>query len=189
MKSFFSHSGKPVLILLIITSVSFILYEYSIFLSPQWLHKWIAGISGVSLFLCIGFGALYVYTSSYKQGASLAEKIIASYTVPLLWATKEVIRVSVAFTFFESLYFYFSPLIIGVFFGVISEMGLAELICRKKYQNRGAQNRINLIIPLCAFIGGLSVVVFILAWGKGEYTFYIFLRGFRALFGPGQGVD
>ncbi|MEA3223769.1 MAG: hypothetical protein U9P49_11480 [Thermodesulfobacteriota bacterium] len=189
MKLFFSHSWKPILILLIITSVSFVLYEYSIFLSPQWLHKWIAGISGFILFLCIGFGALYVYTYSYKQGASLAEKIIASYGVPFLWAVKEVIRISVAFTIFESLYFYCSPLITGVFFGVLSEIGFVELICRKKYPSKRSQTKANPIIPLCAFIGGLSVVVFILAWGKGEYTFYIFLRGFRALFGPGQGVE
>lgn len=189
MKEYFSRSGKPVLILFIITSFSFILYEYSILLRPQWLHRWMAGISGFILFLCIGFGALYVYTSSCKGGAPLTERVIASYAVPFLWATKEVIRVSVAFTFLESLYFYFAPLTIGVFFGVLSEMGLAELICRKKHPGQSAQTGRSPIIPLCALIGGFSLLVFMLAWGKGEYTFYIFLRGFRALFGPGQGVE
>ncbi len=189
MKFSFLHLEKSVFILFIITSVSFILYKYSIFLNPQWLYEWTAGISGICLFLCIGFGALYVYISLYREGASLTRKIIASYTVPLLWATKEVIRVYVAFTFFESLYFYLSPLIIGVFCGVISEMGLAELICRKMYQSQGTQANKSPVIPVCAFIGGLSVIVFIFAWGNGENTFYIFLRGFSALFGSGQGVE
>ncbi len=189
VESFFSHSRKPVLILLLVSSASLLLYEYSIYMPAPWLHQWMSGISGMILFVCIGFGAFFVYLYSCKQGASPAERILASFVVPFFWATKEVIRVSVAFTFLESLYFYFSPLTISVFFGVVSEMGLADLVCRRRCPHRIALRQDHSLLPLVAFFGGLAVVVFILAWGKGEYTFYLFLRGFRALFGPGQGLE
>ncbi len=175
---------SPVLIIFFVMALSFIIYNLAWRLESDAIHRPIAFISGITLFLSVALGTLFVYPMAYFRGASLIERIIASLINPLIWSTKEVIRVTASYTVMESLYFYLNPLIIAVIFAAISEMGLSEIICRK----RGGAAKPFAVPAVLSLLVGLFVVVFLFAWGQGEHSFYIFLEGFRRLFGPGIGV-
>jgi len=187
-KSFSRRFLSPVLAVFVLMAVSFIVYDYAPHITNHMLHQVSAGIAGFVLFLCIWFGTFYVYIASYNRGASLRERVFASLINPFIFATKEVIRVSESFTLLESLYFYLSLLSIGVFCVSIAEMGLSEILLRWRRKKQGENIRIISVPALLCFLAGISIVAFVFAWGQGEYSFYIFLRGFRKLFGPGIGV-
>lgn len=186
--SFLKRFVMPVAIVFSVMAISFIIYNTSLWLKSETLHYYIATIAGVILFLSIAFGTFFVYTMAYRRGASLTERIVASCLNPFIWATKEVIRITASFTLLESIYFYFGPLQVWLFFAVISEIGLSELLCRRGFKKRGGDIKAFSIPAFVTFILGLFMVIFLFAWGEGVYYFYIFIEIFRRFFGPGVGV-
>ncbi|MCJ7771899.1 MAG: hypothetical protein MUP22_02070 [Desulfobacterales bacterium] len=145
--------------------------------------------SGALLFISITFSPLLVYPLAYFRGASLTERMTASLIIPFLWATKECFRLLTSFTFLESLYYYFNPLSLWLFCGVFAQMGLLEMICRKKLKNRGEKIKAMHPVALAVFFISLFLVVFLYAWGQGENIYVIFLVWFRKFFGPGVGIQ
>jgi len=186
--SFLKRIIVPVIVPVIWMAVSFAAYEMAPKVGNHTLHQTIAGVSGVIFFICVWLGVLFVYTLAYSRKASVIERIVACLIIPFLYATKEVLRITVSYTILESIYFYLSPLALGVFFVAISEMGLSEIIMRSTRKKQGETIQVFPLPAVASFLVGLSMVVFIFAWGKGENTFYVFLQGFRILFGPGIGV-
>jgi len=186
--SFAKRFLMPVSTLFIIAALCFVAYEIAPKLGSYALHQVAAGVAGFVFFLCVWFGTLFVYPVSYFRGASTTERIVASLIIPFLYATKEVLRISMAFTLLESLYFYLSVLSMGVYFAAMAEMGLSEMIVRRIRKKRGEAIRVFPLPAILCLVLGISTVVFVFAWGNGEYTFYVFLQGFRKLFGSGIGV-
>ena len=184
-KDFRERILYPVGVLAIVMLTSWAAYNLSWRLDNQALHQTIASVSGVILFISITFGALFVYPMTYFRGASLQERVLASYITPLLWATKESIRLYISYSIAECLYYYFNPLNIWLFLGVVAEMGLAEILCRCVRARRGEQIRVMGAGPIGAFVIGLLLVILIFAWGQGENVYVGFLSGYRVLFGSG----
>jgi len=175
----------PVAILLVVMVASWIAYNLSWRLDNRVLQQVIASLSGILLFISVTFGALFVYPVTYFRGASLKERVLASYITPLLWATKESIRLYVSFSIAECLYYYFNPLNIWLFLGIVAQMGLAEILCRWIRVRRGEEIKILGAGPLAAFVIGLFLVIFMFTWGQGENAYVGFLSGYRILFGSG----
>ena len=144
-----------------------------------------AGIFGATYFLSIAFGALYVCATAYVRGASLSERVLASFITPLAWMTKEVLVLTASHPFSECLYWYFNPLNLWLAFLVLFEMGAATLIVRAVWRRRGEAVRIVTAAPVAAMSASLFFIVFLFAWGKGENVYVIFLEGYRFLFGSG----
>jgi hypothetical protein len=178
----------PVATLFFAAAVCFLVYEIASELGSYALHQVAAAIAGFGFFLCVWCGTLFVYPATYLRGATLSERIAASLIIPFLYATKEVLRISAAFTLLESLYFYLSVLSVGVYLVAAAEMGVAEMLVRTIRKKRGEVVRVFPLPAVMAVVLGISGVVFVFAWGRGEYTFYVFLQGFRKLFGPGIGL-
>jgi hypothetical protein len=94
-----------------------------------------------------------------------------------------------SFTLLESAYYYLNPLNIWLAFGVIAEMALAEMLCRQRRRRQGTAIRVLHPTAVAVFLISLFLVVSLYAWGEGENVYVLFLEGYRALFGPGAGVQ
>ena len=179
----------PVMTVFLIATASWMSYNLAWRIGNNFIHQALAGLSGTLLFISITFSPLLVYPLAYFKGASLTERVTASLIIPFLWATKECFRLLTSFTLLESLYYYFNPLSLWLFCGVFAQMGLLEMICRKKLKHQG--EKIKVIHPLAGavFFISLFMVVFLYAWGQGENIYVLFLAWFRRLFGPGVGIQ
>ena len=102
-QKFLKRFISPVLIVFFVMVLSFIIYNLAWRLESDAIHRPIAFISGITLFLSVALGTFVVYPMAYFRGASLIERIIASLINPFLWATKEIIRVTASYTVTESL--------------------------------------------------------------------------------------
>jgi len=173
----------PVFIVFLIMSLSWALYNMAWRIGVPSVHQTLASITGTSLFLSVTFGTLFIYPVAYLRGAPLRERILASLINPFLWATKEVLRLLVSFSFSESLYYYLNPLNIWLLCGLVAQMGIAELSCRYLLKRRGEAVRVVTFGPLSAVFIGLFLVITLFAWGQGENVYVLFLEGYRKIFG------
>jgi hypothetical protein len=179
---------SPVLAVFVVMTVSWLGYNLAWRLESITLHRVLASVSGVLLFLSVALGALAVYWMAYFRGASLKERITASLINPFLWATKECIRLSVAFSFLECVYYYVNPLNVWLAFLVTAEMALAEILCRQRRRSQGADIPVLHPAAVTILLISLSLFVSLYLWGEGENVYAKFLEGYRAFFGPGTGV-
>jgi len=181
-KGFSKRFIVPVVIVFAVMAVSFVVYNASPRIDNHFLHQLTASVSAILLFLSIGFGVFFVYPFARFRGSGPWERIIASLVNPFLWATKEVVRVTATYTVAEALYFYLNPLVVSIFAGAVFEMGVAEILCRRAMKRRGEDVKV-FSAPAAAAVIGLGVTGFILAWGLGVHSFYIFIEGYKAIFG------
>lgn len=179
---------RPVLCVFLVMTGSWVAYNLAWRLESVSLHEVLASLSGSLLFLSVALGTLVVYPMACFRGASLGERVAASLVNPFLWATKECVRLSVSFSFFECVYYYGNPLNIWLLLAVVSEMAVAEMCCRQRRRNRGADISVLHPTALAALLISLSLFAGIYLWGEGENMYAIFLEGYRVLFGPGTGV-
>jgi hypothetical protein len=181
--SFFHRAIKPAGMVFLAMAVSLSLYKLSAQVEGRLLHGLLSSVFAVTLFLSIGFGALFVYPFAYFRGAGIAERILASLFTPLLWAVKEIVRVNEYFTVGESLYYGLNSLILLTFFGTFGLMGICEVLCRLIARRRGARvRRILSPIPVAAIVVSLFALWVLLIWGMGVHWFYIYMEGYKALF-------
>ena len=175
----------PVSFLFVVMSASWAVYTVAWRIDHRILHQTLAAISGTILFLSVTFGALFIYPKTYFRGASLRERIAACLVNPLIWMTKENIRLYISYSFAESLYYYLNPLNVWLLLGIVSQMGLAEIFCRWRLARRGEETKILSPGALAAFVFGLLMAISFFAWGEGEGAYVIFLSGYRRIFGSG----
>jgi len=169
-------------------SISWICYNLSWRLENETIHLLLADISGTLLFLSITFGTVVVYSMVCFRGGSLLEKVIASFVNPLIWVIKEFFRMLTSFSITESLYFSLNPLVIWLILGIIAQMGLLEIICRWRQKKGGDDIKVFSFPAFMAFFIGLSLVIILYAWGRGENVFSFYLEMYRMFFGAGVGI-
>ncbi len=184
-QSFTRRFLLPVSLLFATMSVSWAIYNIAWRIDNRILHQTLAAISGTLLFLSVTFGALFIYPATYFRGASLKERIAACLVNPLIWMTKENLRLYISFSFAESMYYYLNPLNVWLLLGVVAQMGLAETLCRWRAARRKEETKILSPGALAAFVFGLLMAILFFAWGQGEGAYVIFLSGYRKIFGSG----
>jgi len=184
-QSFIKRVVVPAAIVFAVMAVSFIAYNTAWHIKVEFIHKLVVNIAAVVLFLCVGFSPFAVYTMSYFRGATFRERVLATLINPAAWAIKEVVRVTATFSIGESIYFLFNPLIISLFAAVIAQVGLLEMLCRRSLKKRGENVEVFSVPSLAAIIAGLSIFVINLAWEQGVHSFYLFMEGYKLLFGFG----
>ncbi len=185
---FFTRLVSPVLLVFIFTAVSWSIYMLSPEIPNYSLYQIVAVVSGIVLFISLGFGALYVYYFAHVRGARPVERIIAALISPVIWMTKEVVVIATVYTIPEALYYYLNPVNLLLLAAVVAEMGMAELLARRALKKRGAVKHVFTFAAVSAVVLGIGWVVSMFAWGLGVHHFYIFQEGFKALFGYGAGL-
>lgn len=176
---------KPAGLLSVFMLASWIVYNLAWRLDSRLVHQALAAISGTALFLSVTLGAFYVYPAAYFRGATPAERILVTFATPFLWAMKECVRLYVSFSLAECVYYLLNPLSIALFFWVVAQMGLVEMLCRRRLARSGEQIGMVSAGSLAAVIVGVSLVIALFTVGKGESAYVIFLAGYRNIFGSG----
>jgi hypothetical protein len=138
--------------------------------------------------LSIFFSGPIVYGALWLRGASLKERILGAYLVPLAWVFKEIWRVSEFFTLGEAFYYALSPLPFGVLTHQIGYLCLVEMLCRSRKKRRDPSTRILSPGPIVGLGVFILVVYLTLFWGvpaesPGTKWFYLYQEGYKALFG------
>ncbi|MBN2224702.1 MAG: hypothetical protein JW765_08535 [Deltaproteobacteria bacterium] len=180
---------SPVFLIFVIMSISWGVYNLAWRLGNVTVHHLLADIFGTLLFLSVTFGTCVVYPMAFLRGASLPERVLASLVNPLIWATKECIRMFGAFSLTESLYYYCNPLNIWLLLGIIAQMSIIEMILRHRRKKAGENIRVFSIPVVAAFVISMALVVGLYAWGRGENIFSSYLVFYKTLFGPGVGLS
>jgi len=181
-ESFFIRTFRPTAIAFAVMAGSYLGYQYSPQISHHFLHQAVANICAVLLFLSIGFSVYVVYPLSFWGGGPLSERAAFSLLNPVIWSVKEMFRVGQVFSATEALYFFLNPLNVGLYCFVAGGMGLCEILCRRSARKRGEHVKVFTPLSLFALVGGFGLAVFILTWGLGVHSFYIFQEGYKALF-------
>jgi hypothetical protein len=178
----------PVLLVFIVMSVSWGVYNLAWRLAGPMLHHVLADIFGTLLFLSVTFGVCVIYPVAFFRGASLPERVIASLVNPFIWATKECIRMLGSFTLTESLYYYLNPLNVWLLLGIIAQMSLIEILLRRGRRKRGEEIRVLSVPVVATLVISVALVVGLFAWGRGENVFSYYLVLYKKLFGAGVGL-
>lgn len=182
-QSLIRRAVMPAATVLIVMLASLILYNHSWRIDNDAIHQLTAYVSGLVLFVSIGFGPLYAYPKAFFRGASAMERILASLATPVVWDLKEILRVSEYFTWGESLYYGLNTIFLLCLCVVAAQMGMCEMVCRS-IRNRQASEPVPVVTPatlIPVILGLLGVGVFFL-WGGGVHSFYIYQEGYKALF-------
>lgn len=187
-QSFVRRFLFPVGTIFLLWFISFIIYNTAWQWGINGLHKILAYIFGTIMFASIAFGAFFIYPVMFFKGALAWERILGCFFNPFIWATKECIRVSVSFTFFECLYYYLNPLNIWLICALLFEIGLSDTISRYIAKRKDPAIKVANIYSILAMIIGIGLVVFIFSQGQGEDAYVFFLENYRLLFGAGQGI-
>jgi hypothetical protein len=182
-RGFVPRAVLPAVTVLVVMAASAVLYNQAWRISNDTAHQLTAYLSGMILFVSIGFGPLYVYPRAFFRGASLLERVLASLVTPLAWNLKEIVRVSEFFTWGESLYYGLNQLFLACLCVGAFEMGLCEMACRWT-RNRATQAPLPVVTltSLIAVLAGLAGMGVLFAWGMGVHWFYIYQEGYKALF-------
>ena len=184
-KSFSQRFILPVVVVLATMIVAGVIYLHLAWRlgSGSFLGPIVSTVSACVFFASVGFGALYIYPTSYFRGASVAERIAACLVAPIIWNLKEMVRVSEFFTFGEMLYHGVNTVFLLAIFGTFGQMGLCELICRWRLGKRGDEPApIFSPAPVIAICAGLAALYVCLLWGFGVHFFYIYIDGYKAIF-------
>ena len=174
--------------LLLIMASSLVAYKMAWQIEQPFWHAAVSHVFGILFFLCLGFGALYVYQLAYHFGSGPGERILCSLVNPFIWSTKEVLVLTGIYTIGEAAYFYLNPVNVLLYSAVLAEIGLAEMLCRRRRKRLGERIGALSFPALLALLLGLASVVFVFAWDLGVNHFYYFQEGFKALFGYGVGI-
>jgi hypothetical protein len=129
--------GPPVLRLLLVTVAAGVAYHAAWRIPIRAAHQAVSAVAIAVYFGGLGFGTLYVWIACARRGASPGERALACAIVPFLWMTKEVIRVGAFWPLPDALFFYLNPLHVTMACVTIQEMGLAEMILRRRRRSRG----------------------------------------------------
>ena len=143
----------------------------------------VATVSGIVMFLTIGFGSFLIYPLSFVRGASLAERIIGCLVTPLVWNGIEMYNVGQAFTPAESLFYGVNILFIGTVAGQFLIMGICDFFCRLR-RTRAGQGDTRAVSPfaLLAFVSGILGIYFVLIWGEGVGLHYLVIGLYKKIF-------
>jgi hypothetical protein len=175
----------PILSVLILALISYLVHFGSRQIENQVLRQILAAGFGTLYFVSIFFGALYIYIVTYLRSVPLSGRLMASFLIPFLWMTKDVIVMMESHPFLESLYWYLNPLYIWLACLLAVETGLGTLLARYILARRGQPIQVITAAPIAAIVIGIAVFGGIFAWGQGENLFSIYLDGYRLLFGSG----
>jgi hypothetical protein len=143
----------------------------------------VATLSGIVMFLSIGFGSFLIYPMSFARGASLPERIIGCLFAPLVWNGIEMYNVGQAFTLAESLFYGVNILSIGAVAGQFLIMGVCDFFCRLS-QGKEARGDTKALSPFAviASLSGISGIYLVLVWGEGVGLHYLLIGLYKNIF-------
>ena len=183
--SFRKRLLEPITAVFILAALSYLGYYASRSLDNDSLRLFLATAAGSLYLISMIIGPLVIFIITTLRGATLAERILATFIIPFIWMVKDVILQLESHPFLESLYWFLNPLYIWLICLLVAEMGLGTLIARAIRKRRGEAVRVVTLGPLLAIIIGMAIFSGLFAWGQGENIYALYLEVYRLIFGSG----
>ncbi len=164
----------PVGIILLITGITSVIYEYSWEFKDNEILYLLSSITTVLLFLSIFFSVFFIYPITFFRGAGIKERIFFSLIPLLVWMIKEIIRMTTVFSVGESLYFGFNPLFIFLILVTFFQMGISDFLCRVVLKKRSKEPVKIFQKPTAILLFGSLVLLFlflVFIWKFGIFYF------------------
>ncbi len=175
----------PVLVMFLTVTASWIIYNMARHIPNETMYILTANTFGTLFALSTFFCPFIVYFWAFKRGARPSHRLAAALIIPFLWATKECIRISTAFGFVECLYYYLNPLNLFYLCFIAVQLGMAGLICAPRDLAKGRMAKKHTLMAFVALALGTCCSVLIYTMDRGEPLFWMFMNGFRNIFGTG----
>jgi hypothetical protein len=173
----------PAAVAVVLWLIFHITYDLLIFIEAVAVYRLLISINWVILVVLIGFSSIVIYSWGYYKATELLPRILAVYTLPLVWCIKEFIRVSGSVTTMEALFYVlFTPVQLLILIGQIGLMGISEIVCRICSKKKGVLVSIINPFSVAAILFTALILYFILIRGGG-YDFHLMVKiVYRTLF-------
>lgn len=182
-KGFLNRAVLPAAAVTACWGAVYLAYICSPAIGSPGLHRWVSLAAGLATLIMLIMGTPVAYSLAYFRGALPVERAAASLAVPVVWIISELVRVRAYFTLGETLYYALNPLFVQMIFLSIMLSGICEILCRFLERRRGADGpRLITPGPLAAILAGVLSFLLIFGWEFGVHAFYIYMKGYRALF-------
>ncbi|MFH1138175.1 MAG: hypothetical protein V1816_19050 [Pseudomonadota bacterium] len=142
------------------------------------VHQPVVFAAALVLNFSLVFGPFLIYPVARRRGASIPVAAGAGLVAPVVWDAWEIIRATEFFSPAVALYYGFNPMFLGALCFAAFQMGLWEAVFRFRNQ----EPRARLLGPALIAGGGLAAVHLLLFWGMGAHFFYLYGKGYQALF-------
>jgi hypothetical protein len=140
--------------------------------------SWVCGL-GDLLFRI--FTPLIVYLIAVPRGATLVERISASFMPTFGWIVYQLYVASGVFSIGETIYYGFSSAFLFCLFTVVSAIGLCELVLRLLRRLSLKEER-RYLGPILAILTGPLAIFLLMIWGGGVHFFYVYQEGYKLFF-------
>jgi hypothetical protein len=183
-QSFARRFTVPVLTGLLILALLYLLNSDLVRIEDVRLYRAFRNLALIGFYAGLWLGpALYVYPRMFFRGASVRERLLGAYLVPVAYILSEVVRVTEFFTLGESIYYAFSTMGLLTLSLQAGFLGLSEMVCRLALRRQTRQPvRVVTFWPVAGLLFMLAAIYILVLWGMGVHWFYIYQEGYKLLF-------
>lgn len=171
-QSFIKRIVIPIAVVAVPMIGSLYAYEASAMISNRTFKTIILYPAIVIMFISIWMGPIVGNTMAFFRGATLKERFLVSFFTPAIWIIKVYLSFIGIYSFAELVFLLFHPLIVGNLGVNLLIMGISELICRKRYNNRNPEKRYAVFSPSSISITAVGLLITFLGLYNGGHTYY-----------------
>jgi len=134
----------------------------------------------------IFMSGIIVWPAMRLRGASIRWAAIGTIASAIAFGVIGAIQALTFFPPLQAAYYVFNPMVIGAVGSQIGWMAVGEVFVRWRRGGRAALTPRLFAIAGPLAIAGFSLFYIGVIWDGGRHWFYVWIRGFMALFGTGQ---
>lgn len=161
--------------------VSVNVYKYAGNIESGVIQGVVVYLSAVGMFATIWLGPLFVNSMAFFRGATLPERFLASFVVPVAWIAKTYTFFIGLFSVGELVFLILHPLILGNIGVNLLCVGVSEIVCRQRARARGMRVRLFEAPHMAALVAGMAIT-FAGLWNGGHTYYYYYMDVYAWLF-------
>lgn len=155
----------------------------SLQLDQQSLYKIVMNILSATRFLILLLGSLILYPIMFFRGASLSERLLGCYVIPIAYLVWAIIQATEYFPVGQAFYYGLNPVTVGTSLLQLGLIGLAETTSRWWYRKRSlASVRVLTWASVAGIVIGATGIYVTLFWEGGVHWFYVYKEVYSYLF-------
>lgn len=161
--------------------VSVNVYKYAGNIESGVIQGVVVYLSAMGMFATIWLGPLFVNSMAFFRGATLPERFLASFVVPVAWIAKTYTFFIGLFSVGELVFLILHPLILGNIGVNLLCVGVSEIVCRQRARARGMRVRLFEAPHMAALVVGMAIT-FAGLWNGGHTYYYYYMDVYAWLF-------
>jgi hypothetical protein len=174
-KNVFQRIVIPVGIVVLLMTVAINVYNHapSLIQTSPALSRVLSNISALGMFVSIWLGVYIAHPMAFFAGASMKERFVVSFSLPVIWSIKLLAGSSTIYSGGDLAFWVFYPLITAGIGATLLNMGISEIICRMISSKR-YPHAISVLTPSVVIIFLIGLIIVPLSLYKGGTVFFYF---------------